>query len=47
MTEDHQMNERGKAWIKAIHAAYQSTPMAGHEVPANATVAEVGNFKIL
>lgn len=47
MTEDHQLNARGRAWIEAIHGAYHSTPMAGHEVPADVTVAEVGNFKLL
>jgi D-alanine-D-alanine ligase-like ATP-grasp enzyme len=47
MTEDHQLNERGRAWIEAIHAAYASVPLTDLNAPVATTVAEVGNFKIL
>ncbi len=47
MTEDHQLNERGRAWIEAIHAAYASTPLTELNAPVATTVAEVGHFKLL
>jgi hypothetical protein len=47
MTEDHQLNDRGRAWIEAIHGAYASAPITDATAPVAATVAEVGNFKIL
>jgi len=46
MTEDHQLNDRARAWIRAIHGEYASAPVPAH-TPAVATVAEVGNFKML
>lgn len=47
MTEDHQLNERAHAWIRAMHAQYASGPVSGATAAVAATVAEVGNFKIL
>ncbi len=47
MTEEHQLNGRAKQWIAAIHAQYTSTPVSESDAAVAATVAEVGNFKIL
>jgi hypothetical protein len=47
MTEDHQLNERAHAWIRAIHGQYVSSPLPAQAAAAVANVAEVGNFKML
>lgn len=47
MTEDHKLNARAQTWIKAIHAQYVSAPVAVADAGVLASVAEVGNFKIL
>ncbi len=47
MTEDHQINDRTRAWIKGLHGEFSSMPLEAAEAPAAATLAEVGNFKML
>jgi D-alanine-D-alanine ligase-like ATP-grasp enzyme len=46
MTDDFQLNERAKAWIKGIRAHYQSRPVEP-ETPAVQQTIEAGNFKIM
>ncbi len=47
MTEDHQLNGRAHAWIQAIESQYVSVPIPENTAPVAASVAEVGNFKML
>lgn len=47
MTEDHQLNARAHAWIKAIHSQYVSVPVPDQTASVAASIAEVGNFKML
>jgi hypothetical protein len=47
MTDDHQLNERGKAWIKAIRGQYAGRDLRAGDDAAAAAVAEVGGFKML
>lgn len=47
MTEDHQLNDRARTWIAAMHGEYVSTPITAANAAVAATAAEVGNFKIL
>lgn len=47
MTEDHQLNDRARTWITAMHGQYVSTPVTEANAAVAATAAEVGNFKIL
>jgi hypothetical protein len=47
MTDDHQLNERGKAWIKAIHGQYAGRDLRAGDAAAATAVAEVGGFKML
>lgn len=46
MTEDFQLNDRARAWIKGIRAHYKSRPLDAAQ-PAAPQPAEVGNFKIM
>jgi hypothetical protein len=45
--KEHQLNDRARTWIEAIHAEYTSTPLSNKDAAVAASVAEVGNFKIL
>jgi hypothetical protein len=45
MTDAHELNDRGRAWVAGIRALYRSRPVAAPE-PVQATI-EVGNFKIM
>lgn len=47
MTEDHQLNDRARAWIDAMHAHYTSAAVAAHDAATVTSAIEVGNFKIL
>jgi biotin carboxylase len=47
MTDDFQLNERAKAWIKGIRAHYQSRPLQPEETKPAERIAEVGGFKFL
>lgn len=47
MTAEHQLNDRARTWIEAIHAEYTSAPLSTEDAAVAASVAEVGNFKIL
>ena len=47
MTEDHQFNDRARAWIEAIHGQYVAGPVPVATAPLAATLADVGHFKIL
>jgi hypothetical protein len=47
MTEDHRLNDRARAWTRAILAQYASRPIAAEQTQVIAHVAEVGNFKIM
>ncbi len=47
MTEDFAMNNRAKAWTKAIVNQFQSRPLQPVETHAAAQVAEVANFKMM
>jgi len=47
MTEEHQLNERARRWIDALHAQYVSVPVSASDAAVVASVADVGNFKIL
>ncbi len=47
MTEEHQLNDRAKQWIAAIHAQYSSAPVNSSDMAVAAAPAEVGSFKIL
>jgi hypothetical protein len=46
MTEDFELNDRARAWIKGIRAHYQSRPIDAAQ-PAAPQPVEVGNFKIM
>jgi hypothetical protein len=45
MTDEHELNDRGRAWVEGIRGHYQSRPVDAPE-PVQA-VMEVGNFKIM
>ncbi len=47
MTADFAMNDRAKAWTKAIASKFQSRPLQPVETHAAAQVAEVANFKMM
>lgn len=47
MTEEFAMNDRAKAWTKAIVGMFQSRPLQPVETQAAAQVAEVANFKLM
>jgi hypothetical protein len=47
MTEDHQLNDRARAWIAGIHGQYRAGPVAAGDAAVAATVANGGNFKLL
>lgn len=47
MTEDHQLNERAKAWTRGMVAQFRSEPLTPQQIPAAAQSAEVGGFKLL
>lgn len=47
MTEDHQLNDRARAWINAMHSQYRAGPVPAAGAGVAAAVAEAGNFKIL
>ncbi len=47
MTADHQLNDRARAWIEAIHAQYTSSAVTAQDTAVVASAIEVGNFKIL
>jgi len=47
MTDDFELNERGKAWIKGIRGQYAARPLEAKETEPAARVAEVGGFKFL
>jgi len=44
MTEDFQLNDRAKAWLRGILAQYKAQPVGAVQPPP---VVEVGNFKIM
>jgi hypothetical protein len=45
MTDEHELNDRGRAWVEGFRAHYRSRPVDAPE-PVQA-VMEVGNFKIM
>ena len=47
MTEDFSMNDRAKAWTRAIASKFQSRPLQPVETQAAQQVAEVANFKMM
>lgn len=47
MTEDHQLTDRAKAWLKAIRAQYQAHPLGADQTAAQARIVDVGSFKVL
>ena len=47
MTDDHELNDRARAWIDGIVGQYQSVPVDPTDEPEAAQLVEVGNFKIL
>jgi hypothetical protein len=47
MTEDFELNERGKAWTQGIKSLYQSRPIEAVETEVAEQVVEVGNFKLM
>jgi len=47
MTEDHQLNDRARAWIDGILAHYHSRPLQPAESSVATQAIDVGNFKIL
>jgi hypothetical protein len=47
MTDDFELNDRAKAWIRGIHAAYSSRPLEAEETKPAERIAEVGGFKFL
>jgi hypothetical protein len=47
MTESHELNDRARAWTRAILALYRSRPVGLEETPVSAQVAEAGSFKIM
>jgi glutathione synthase/RimK-type ligase-like ATP-grasp enzyme len=47
MTDDHQLNDRARAWIEAIKGQYDSVHVDPEAQPSVAQFMEVGNFKIL
>ncbi len=47
MTDDFQLNDRAKAWIKGIRAHYKTRPVDPAQASAEAPAVEVGNFKIM
>lgn len=47
MTEDHQLTDSAKTWLKAIRAQYQSQPLGSHQTAEQARVVDVGSFKVL
>ncbi len=47
MTDDHELNDRARAWIRGILGQYETTVVNPEEEPAAAQLVEVGNFKIL
>ena len=47
MTDDHKLNERGQAWVKAIHGQYAGRDLRAGDEAVAAAVAEVGGFKML
>ena len=46
MTDDHQLNDRARAWIDAIKGQYDSVHVDPEAQPSVAQFMEVGNFKI-
>jgi hypothetical protein len=44
MTDDFQLNERAKQWIKAIRSEYRSSKYTGETIPSSV---EVGGFKFV
>tara|TARA_R110002096_G_scaffold1645_17_gene8656 strand:- start:92 stop:1021 length:930 start_codon:yes stop_codon:yes gene_type:complete len=48
MTEDFELNERGRAWTKGIRALYEGVPLVkAREQEIAAKVADIGGFKML
>ncbi len=47
MTDDHQLNDRARAWTDAILAQFAGRPIGPEQTQVAAQVAEVGNFKIM
>jgi biotin carboxylase len=47
MTDDFELNDRAKAWIKGIRAHYKTRPLEKQETKPAEQVAEVGGFKFL
>ncbi|MEZ4401201.1 MAG: biotin carboxylase [Kofleriaceae bacterium] len=47
MTDDFQLNDRARAWIKGIRGQYKTLPLDGAQAEPAARVAEVGGFKFL
>ncbi|CAN5752650.1 biotin carboxylase [soil metagenome] len=47
MTDDHQLNDRARAWIDGILGQYESVDVDPAQQPETAQLMEVGNFKIL
>jgi D-alanine-D-alanine ligase-like ATP-grasp enzyme len=47
MTDDHELNDRARAWIDGILGQYDSVEVDPEQQPDTAQLMEVGNFKIL
>ncbi|MEX2529990.1 MAG: biotin carboxylase [Gemmatimonadota bacterium] len=47
MTDEHELNDRARAWIRGILGQYETTAVNPETEPAAAQLVEVGNFKIL
>jgi len=47
MTDDFELTDRARAWIRGIRAQFASRPVAPADLGVTSQVAEVGNFKIL
>ncbi|HVH42643.1 MAG TPA: biotin carboxylase [Labilithrix sp.] len=47
MTDDHQLTDRAKAWLRGIRSQYQSRPLEGSQTAEAARIVDVGSFKVL
>jgi hypothetical protein len=47
MTDEHELNDRARAWIDGILAQYETVDVDPEGAPDAAQLVEVGNFKIL